>query len=91
MYYNKFTVVHNTMRNLHMCKFTVYVDQEVCLVSKGLFENMNDELRNLSREMGAIEEFKGNVKDVEEVIENIAYHQGRCQAYHSGHYEAGLW
>ena len=71
MYYNKFTVVHNTMRNLHMCKFTVYVDQEVCLVSKGLFENMNDELRNLSREMGAIEEFKGNVKDVEEVIENI--------------------
>jgi len=71
VYYNKFTVVHNTMRNLHMCKFTVYVDQEVCLVSKGLFENMNDELRNLSREMGAIEEFKGNVKDVEEVIENI--------------------
>ena len=40
-------------------------------MSKGLFENISDELRNLSREMGAIEEFKGNVKDVEEVIENI--------------------
>ncbi len=40
-------------------------------MSKGLFENMSDELRNLSREMAAMEEFKGNVKDVEEVIENI--------------------
>ena len=40
-------------------------------MSKALFENMSDELRNLSREMSAIEEFKGNVKDVEEVIENI--------------------
>lgn len=40
-------------------------------MSKGLFENMSDELRNLSREMSAMEEFKGNVKDVEEVIESI--------------------
>ena len=40
-------------------------------MSRALFENMSDELRNLSREMSAIEEFKGNVKDVEEVIENI--------------------
>lgn len=40
-------------------------------MSKGLFENMSDELRNLSKEMAAMEEFKGNVKDVEEVIENI--------------------
>ena len=32
---------------------------------------MSDELRNLSREMAAIEEFNGNVKDVEKVIENI--------------------
>ncbi|MBO6292526.1 MAG: hypothetical protein J6N51_09760 [Selenomonas sp.] len=40
-------------------------------MSKGLFENISDELRNLSWEMAAMEEFKGNVKDVEEVIESI--------------------